>query len=48
MLENLQRPEASKRNTGHMADFPMRAVQLKAIIALLLVLSLIPTLNGVA
>ena len=48
MLENLQQPAAFKMDTGHMADFPMPTVQLKAVIALLLALSLIPALIGVA
>jgi hypothetical protein len=48
MLENLQQSGAFKKATGHMADFPMRTVQLKAIIALLLALALIPSLSGVA
>ena len=48
MLENLQRSEAFKMDTGHMAGFPMPTVQLRAVIALLLALSLIPALIGVA
>ena len=48
MLENLQQLEASAKNTDRTAGFSVNAVQLKEIIALLLALSLIPTLSGVA
>jgi hypothetical protein len=48
MLENLQQLEASTKNTDRTVGFSVNAVQLREIIALLLALSLIPTLSGVA
>ena len=48
MLENVQQLEASTKNTGHTAGFSMNTGELKAIIALLLALSIIPAISGVA
>jgi len=46
MFKNLQQIENPTKNSGRMAS--MNTDRLKAIIALLLALSLIPTISGVA
>jgi hypothetical protein len=48
MLQNLQLPRATKKSTGQMVGISMPAVQLQAMIALLLGLLLIPAHSGVA
>lgn len=48
MLENLQQLEAATKSTNRTAGFSVNAVQLEANIALLLALSIIPTISGVA
>ena len=48
MLENLQQLEASTKSTDRTAGFSVNTAQLKANVALLLALSIIPTKSGVA